>query len=173
LAKISPSLNLPATGIMPRHRGMLIVLPTLQNFDVLFSSLISSPISFHSFYLFLVVVRTFIPALSLTLALISPLLNVLVLLLYRKLILHCQFSVMLAIGDHLLPLSLFSTLSPDEKSEFDFRHNSFRLFSKRSGWRETLIWPDLVRIQRFVDYRESNQVNHGVLVWCYCWKSYV
>jgi hypothetical protein len=80
---------------------------------------------------------------------------------------------MLAIGDHLLSLHLFSTLSPDEKSEFDFRHNSFRFISKRSGRRESLISPDLVRIQRFVDYRESNQANQGVLVWCYCWKSYV
>jgi hypothetical protein len=153
--------------------GMLVVLPALQDFDVLFNSLISAPISLYSFYLFFLVVRTFIPALSLTLALLSPLLNVLVLRLYRTLILHWHFSVMLATGDHLLPLPLFSTLSPDEKSEFCFRHNFFRVISKRSAPHDSLISPDLVRIQRFVDYRESNQVNHSVFVWYCCWKSYV
>jgi hypothetical protein len=87
--------------------------------------------------------------------------------------LHWHFSVMLAFDHYLLPLPLFSTLSPDEKSEFGFRHNFFRFISKRRGRRESLISPDLVRIQRFVDYCESNQVNHGVLVWYYCWESYV
>jgi hypothetical protein len=62
---------------------------------------------------------------------------------------------MLAVGDHRLPLLLFSTLSPDEKSEFGFRHHFFHFISKRSSRREYFISPDLVRIQRFVDYRES------------------
>jgi hypothetical protein len=84
--------------------------------------------------------------------------------LYRPSTLHSHFSVILALGDHLLPVLLFSTLSPDEKSEFRFLYNSFRLISKRSSQRESLISPDLVRIQRFVDYCELNQVKHGVLV---------
>jgi hypothetical protein len=71
------------------------------------------------------------------------------------------------------PLALFSTLSSGEKPEFHFRCNSFCFISKRNGRRESLSSPDLVRIQRFVDYRDSNQVNHGVVIWCYCWKSYV
>jgi hypothetical protein len=70
---------------------------------------------------------------------------------------------MIAIGGHFLPLLVVSTLSPDEKPEFDFRHHFFRFISKRSGRRENLISPDLVRIQTFVNYRESNQVNQGVI----------
>jgi hypothetical protein len=122
---------------MPRYRDVLIVLPTIQDFDVLFNSLISSPISFYSFYSFFSVVKTFILALSLTLALISPLLSVLVLRPYRTLTVHRHFSVMLALGDHLLPLRLFSTLSLDEKSEFGFRNNFFRFISECSGRRES------------------------------------
>jgi hypothetical protein len=76
------------------------------------------------------------------LALISPLLNALIRRLYRTFTLHGHFSVILGIGDHLLPLHLFSTLSPDEKSEFGFRHNFFRFISKRSRRRENLISPE-------------------------------
>jgi hypothetical protein len=76
---------------------------------------------------------------------------------------HRHFSVILALGDYLLPLPIFSTLSPDEKSEFGFRHNFFCFISKPCGQRESLLSPDFVQIQRFVDYPESNQVNHGVI----------
>jgi hypothetical protein len=104
LANISPSPNVAATWIIGGHLDVLIVLPTLQDFDVIFDSLISPPISFLSVYLFFTIVKAFVPALSFTLVLISLLLSVLVLRLSRLLASHPHFSVKLAVDDHLLSL---------------------------------------------------------------------
>jgi hypothetical protein len=75
--------------------------------------------------------------------------------------------------DRFLPLRVFSALSLDEQSEFRMLFDSFRLPARRRGPREALLSVDLARIQTFVDFRPSNQMNRGFLVGYYAWKSFI